>query len=606
MPDEPPIARAREELKTLGLHPASLPLGVDIEAWLKGGKTGWDAFPNTGLGKMDAESVSLTAALDDRNIELLIGAHVGHLELAPDGKTIAAVHYRHQGQSKKVSPKLVILSAGAIMSAAILLRSPSPTSKGLANSSDQIGRNFMNHNSAAMLAIDPRRRNDSVYQKTLMLNDYYLSDGKGGKPLGNVQLLGKIDGNMLAANVKLLPRFALDWMAAHAVDWYLMCEDLPDPESRVMVDGDEIVLQWRRTNMQSLEGLAKVMRANLRACGYPIVLSQPVRQAHAVASVRHGHAWATTRRRHRSTPFCRSFDHRNLFVVDGGFLPTSAAVNPALTIAAQALRVADHIRKHGAGVMTRRAAIVTGANRGIGLAISEALAASGFDILAADLASAPSEALQAGVERNNGRLAYQPFDLADLSTHAGVIEAAEGIRLHRLPRQQCRHGLAGARRSARPHAGEFRQRALQSTCAAPSFSPRPSPAPCSPHRQNTAARSSPSPRSAPNSPRLSVPTTASPRPGLSMWVKNLALRLAPDGIGVFEVRPGIIRTDMTAAATEKYDGLIAEGLVPSRRWGEAEDVGPGGCYACRRLARLRHRLDPQCRRRVVGTASVKV
>ncbi len=61
--------------------------------------------------------------------------------------------------------------------------------------------------------------------------------------------------------------------------------------------------------------------------------------------------------------------------------------------------------------------------------------------------------------------------------------------------------------------------------------------------------------------------------GLSMWVKSLALRLAPDGIGVFEVRPGIIRTDMTAAATEKYDGLIAEGLVPSRRWGEASDVG---------------------------------
>ena len=344
MPDEPPIARAREELKTLGLHPASLPLGVDIEAWLKDGKTGWDAFPNTGLGKMDAESVSLTAALDDRNIELLIGAHVGHLELAPDGKTIAAVHYRHQGQSKKVSPKLVILSAGAIMSAAILLRSPSPTSKGLANSSDQIGRNFMNHNSAAMLAIDPRRRNDSVYQKTLMLNDYYLSDGKGGKPLGNVQLLGKIDGNMLAANVKLLPRFALDWMAAHAVDWYLMCEDLPDPESRVMVDGDEIVLQWRRTNMQSLEGLAKVMRANLRACGYPIVLSRPFDKrtpSHQCGTVRMGNDPATS----PLDTFCRSFDHRNLFVVDGGFLPTSAAVNPALTIAAQALRVADHIRK---------------------------------------------------------------------------------------------------------------------------------------------------------------------------------------------------------------------------------------------------------------------
>jgi choline dehydrogenase-like flavoprotein len=343
VPDEPPIARARQELKALGLHPASLPLGIDIEAWLKGGKTGWDAFPNTGLGKMDAESAPLTAALLDTNIELLTGAEVGHLEIAPDGKTIAAVHYRHQGQSKKVTPKLVILSAGAIMSAVILFRSPSPSGKGLANSSDQVGRNFMNHNSVAMMAIDPRRRNDSVYQKTLMLNDYYLSGGSGGKPLGNVQLLGKIDGNVLAANVKAVPRFALDWMAGHSVDWSLVTEDLPDPESRVTVDGDEVVLQWRRSNMQASDELKKVMRRNLRASGYPIVLTRLIDKrtpSHQCGTVMMGSDPAKT----PLDTYCRAWDHRNLFVVDGSFLPTSAAVNPALTIAAQALRVADHIR----------------------------------------------------------------------------------------------------------------------------------------------------------------------------------------------------------------------------------------------------------------------
>ena len=133
-------------------------------------------------------------------------------------------------------------------------------------------------------------------------------------------------------------------MAAHAVDWYLMCEDLPDPESRIMVDGDEIVLQWRRTNMQSLEGLAKVMSANLRACGYPIVLSRPFDKrtpSHQCGTVKMGNDPAMS----PLDTFCRAWDHQNLFVVDGGFLPTSAAVNPALTIAAQALRVADHIRK---------------------------------------------------------------------------------------------------------------------------------------------------------------------------------------------------------------------------------------------------------------------
>ena len=345
VPDEPPIARAREELKSLGLHPSSLPLGVDIEAWLKGGKTGWDAFPNT-RPRQDGRRERAARRRTPGHRYPARHRRAGRTprSLRQTARPIAAVHYRHEGQSKKVSPKLVILSAGAISSAVILLRSPSPSGKGLANSSDQVGRNFMNHNSAAMLAIDPRRRNDSVYQKTLMLNDYYLSDGKGGKPLGNVQLLGKIDGNMLAANVKFAPRFALDYMARHAVDWYLMCEDLPDPESRVMVDGDEIVLQWRRTNMQSLDGLTKVMRGHFRAAGYPIVLSRPFDKrtpSHQCGTVKMGNDPAKA----PLDIYCRSFDHQNLFVVDGGFLPTSAAVNPALSIAAQALRVADHIRK---------------------------------------------------------------------------------------------------------------------------------------------------------------------------------------------------------------------------------------------------------------------
>ncbi|TPM36867.1 GMC family oxidoreductase [Mesorhizobium sp. B2-3-4] len=348
VPDEAPIARARAELKSLGLHPASLPLGVDIETWLKEGRTGWDAFPNTGQGKMDAQTAPLAAALKDENIRLETSAYVEYLETSPDGKAIAAVHYRQNGELKKVVPKLVILSAGAVNSAVILLRSPTPAGgrggKGLANRSDQVGRNFMNHNSSAMLAIDPRRRNDAVYQKTLMLNDYYLSDSKGGKPLGNVQLLGKIDGNMLRANVKRVPKFALNYMAGHAVDWYLMCEDLPDPESRIMVDGKDIVMQWRRSNMQSLDGLTKVMREHFRACGYPIVLSRPFDKrtpSHQCGTVKMGDDPATS----PLDPFCRAFDHPNLFVVDASFLPNSAAVNPALSVAAQALRVADQIRK---------------------------------------------------------------------------------------------------------------------------------------------------------------------------------------------------------------------------------------------------------------------
>ncbi|WP_457586939.1 FAD-dependent oxidoreductase [Ensifer canadensis] len=340
VPDEPAIARARAELKAQGLHPATLPLGVDIETWLSGGRTPWDGFPNTGKGKKDAETASLASALNDPNIELITSAHVDTLEKGPGGR-IEAIHYTHRGEKKRLSPKLVILSAGAINSAALLLRSGD--GKGLANASDQVGRNFMNHNCSAMLAINPFRRNDSIYQKTLMLNDYYLTGGRDGLPLGNVQLLGKINGDILKANAPVwAPRFALDFMAGHAVDWYMMTEDLPNPESRIMVDGKGIIMQWRRSNMEALSGLETKMRAHFKAAGYPIVLSQAFDKrtpSHQCGTVRMG----TDPAQAPLDVYCRAFDHPNLFVVDAGFLPTSAAVNPALTVAAQALRVADHI-----------------------------------------------------------------------------------------------------------------------------------------------------------------------------------------------------------------------------------------------------------------------
>ncbi len=340
VPDEPSIARARAELAAQGLHPATLPLGVDIDAWLAGGRTPWDGFPNTGQGKRDAETAPLAAALKDPNIELITSAHVETLQAGPGGR-IEAVHYTRHGERKRLSPKLVILSAGAINSAAILLRSGD--GKGLANRSDQVGRNFMNHNCSAMLAINPFRRNDSVYQKTLMVNDYYLTGGRDGLPLGNVQLLGKINGDILKANApRYAPRFALDFMAGHAIDWYMMTEDLPHPESRIMVDGKGIIMQWRRSNMEALSALEVKMRAHFKAAGYPIVLSQPFDKrtpSHQCGTVRMGNDPATA----PLDPLCRAFDHQNLFVVDASCLPTSAAVNPALTVAAQALRVAGHI-----------------------------------------------------------------------------------------------------------------------------------------------------------------------------------------------------------------------------------------------------------------------
>lgn len=344
VPDEPAMAKVRDRLKSVGLHPASLPLGVDIDRWLARAKTGFDAFPDTLTGKMDAESCGLTAALKDPDIDLQTGADVIRLETDAQNR-ISSIVYRHKGEEKRLSPKTVILSAGAIRSATLLLSSANGRNpNGLANSSDQVGRNFMNHNATFMLAVDPRTVNDSVYQKTIHFNDFYFGDGKGSGPLGQVQLLGRVTAQILKSRLKLVPEFALEMLSRRSVDWYLVSEDLPRKESRVRLDGSQVILEWRFSNMKAHHMLVARVKERMRAAGYPLLLTQLVDgrlPSHQCGTTRIG----TDPSDAVSDPWCRSYDHQNLFIVDAGFLPTSAAVNPSLTVAAQALRVADYIRR---------------------------------------------------------------------------------------------------------------------------------------------------------------------------------------------------------------------------------------------------------------------
>jgi choline dehydrogenase-like flavoprotein len=340
-PDEPAIAAARERLKAVGLRPFSLPLGVDVERWLKRAKTPWDAYPDAHTGKMDAETCGVASALAHANVTLRTGAHVERLLSEPDGRRLRGVEYRQGGERRVVVAKLVVLSAGAVNSAALLLRS---SERGLANRSEAVGRHFMNHNATAMLAVDPRTVNDSIYQKTLAINDFYLDDGDGGPPLGNIQLLGRVSGAILKASLAWAPEWALNILSRRTIDWYAMSEDLPNPESRVTIDGARIRLDWKRSNWTSHLKLVARFRERLRAADYPIVLSRPFDRrtpSHQCGTARIGLDPAVA----PLDPFCRAYDHPNLFVVDASFLPTSAAVNPSLTIAAQALRVADHIAK---------------------------------------------------------------------------------------------------------------------------------------------------------------------------------------------------------------------------------------------------------------------
>jgi choline dehydrogenase-like flavoprotein len=338
VPDEPAIKSARQRLETAGVKPFSLPLGVDVDRWLKSGNTGWDGYPDLRCGKMDAETCGLAAALQHENVELITGARVLSLKAAPGTGHINKVVYEKDGVETHLTPKVVAVCAGAVQSAALLLRS------GVANSSDQVGRCFMNHNATALIAIDPGFRNDAIYQKTFGINDWYLSDGNGGKPLGNVQLLGRVTPDILKIQVPALPKPVARWVSGHALDLYAISEDLPDPESRIIWNDGKVQLIWRRSNMTAHRKLVAKTKKTLRKAGFPIVLTRLFDgrvPSHQCGTLRLGSDPKTS----VVDPDCRSWDHPNLFVTDAGALPTSAAVNPALTVAALSLRAAETIKQ---------------------------------------------------------------------------------------------------------------------------------------------------------------------------------------------------------------------------------------------------------------------
>lgn len=343
VPDEADITALRTRLQKVGLTPSSLPLGVDIARWLAAGQTTWDAYPDTCGGKMDAETRGLAAALGYDNVQLKTGHRVSRLETDDSGH-ITCVVCEVAGKQHILTAPIVVLAAGAVQSAALLLQSANDNfPSGLANSSDQVGRNFMNHNCSAVMALHPLRRNQSVYQKTLMVNDYYLADGKSGTPLGNIQMLGKITGPILSASTKL-PAWIAGLVAARSFDFYAMSEDLPNPDSRVTLHGGQIKLDWRRSNWDAHKALVRHLKQKLRKAGFPIVISRPFDRrtpSHQCGTARMGSDPASS----VVDTYCRSHDHQNLFVVDASVLPTSAAVNPALTIAALALRAGRHILK---------------------------------------------------------------------------------------------------------------------------------------------------------------------------------------------------------------------------------------------------------------------
>ena len=231
----------------------------------------------------------------------------------------------------------------------LLLRSACDKApQGVANSSGVIGRHYMAHNNTALMSIG-WEMNPTNFQKTICINDFYFGDGEFKYPMGNIQGLGKLQTGMLTAKQRFLPAFLGDQMAQRSVDWWIMSEDLPDPENRVIVDGDRIRLHYTANNMAGHRRLTKKAVELMKKIGFRVNLAKEMgglSVSHQCGTVRFGSDPRTA----ALNEFCRAFDHENLFVVDSSFFPSSTAVNPALTIAAQALRVADHIAKVDFGV----------------------------------------------------------------------------------------------------------------------------------------------------------------------------------------------------------------------------------------------------------------
>jgi len=337
---EPYIADLASRLRAAGVHPSANAMGVD---WRSGGTCircrTCDGFPCPFGAKSDAETCGIEPALATGHTRLVPGVRVRKLVTDGSGRRVSHLVAEGAGGEVRVSGSRFVLAAGAVNSAALLLASACEKHpRGLANASGLVGRNFMMHNNAHIAAIDARRRNDVVFQKTLSVNDWYYDDGSG-VPLGTMQLIGKVQGVMMKSWATRMPLPLLDAAAARSVEWLVMAEDLPSRDNRVLVDSAGRISTVRRARgLSTHRRLLRRARRLLRSAGYDVVFTQHFdisMNSHQCGTVVAGSDPGVS----VLDPWCRAWDVANLWVVDGGFFPSSAAMNPALTIAAQALRV---------------------------------------------------------------------------------------------------------------------------------------------------------------------------------------------------------------------------------------------------------------------------
>jgi choline dehydrogenase-like flavoprotein len=357
---EPRIQQLSDDFAAAGLHPFHAPCGVMLnEANMPYSNcvrcSTCDGFPCLVHAKSDAEVLGVRPALEHENVTLLTGATAVKLSTNSGGTAVTEVVVERDGAKEAYSAEIVVVSAGAANTAKLLLASAGDKHpNGLANGSDQVGRNYMFHDSQAVLALS-KEPNNTVFQKTLGVNDYYFASDEWEFPMGNIQMVGKSVADMYKGEqplmTKLAPTFSLAEVADHAIDFWLSTEDLPLAENRVSLDRDgNVVLNYKSTNDDSRDRLFKQLRSLLGHLGMQehhliprwayLENKIPVAGvAHQAGTCRFGSDSATS----ALNTDCRAHEVDNLYVVDTSFFPSIAAVNPALTAMANAVRVGDHL-----------------------------------------------------------------------------------------------------------------------------------------------------------------------------------------------------------------------------------------------------------------------
>jgi choline dehydrogenase-like flavoprotein len=366
---EPRIQKLWDDLVRTGQRPFHLPMGALMEEDGKGGTTPhspllrcdpFDGYPSLTNGKADAQIICIDPTIAAHpNVTLLRKAYVERLLTGDRGLRVTEVEVKIDGKLQTLTSDIVVVACGALSSALLFLRSASGAHPdGLANHSGQVGRNYMRHNNATVLAIS-KIPNPTQFQKTLGLNDFYYGRDRSPHndwefPLGHIQMVGKSDGMQIEAEglpafLQWLPTRPFSFIAEHSIDFWLTSEDLPKPENRIFYKDGLVHLDVSQTNMEAqhrLRGKLKSMcegldiHAHLFDRTLYLGKDTPISgTAHQAGTLRFGRDPSTS----VLDTDCKAHGIDNLYVTDASFFPSIGAVNPTLTIIANALRVADAI-----------------------------------------------------------------------------------------------------------------------------------------------------------------------------------------------------------------------------------------------------------------------